>query len=63
MKVVLMCLLVLRIVPWRRMLGLCVGEAGVVVWPGLDGQNAPGLVQHTLAWSGVLCDACSASLV
>ncbi len=60
---VLMCLLVLCTVQWRRMLGLCVGEAGVVVCLGFDGQNVPGLVQHILAWTGELCDACSPSLV
>ncbi len=43
--------------------GLCAGGAGVAVCLGLDGQNVPGLVQHTLAWTGVLCDACSPSLV
>jgi hypothetical protein len=40
-----------------------VGGAGVAVCPGLDGQNVPGLVQRTLAWTGVLCDACSPNLV
>ncbi len=60
---VLMCLLVLRIVQWHRMLGLCVGGAGVAVCLGLDGQNMPGLVQRTLAWTGVLRYTCSPSLV
>jgi hypothetical protein len=45
------------------MLGLCVGGAGVEVCLGLDGQNMPGLIQCTLAWTGVLRDACSPSLV
>ncbi len=58
-----MCLLVLGIVQWCRMLGLCVGGAGVVIWLGLNSQNAPGLVQRTLAWTSVLRDTCSPSLV
>jgi hypothetical protein len=58
-----MCLLVLQIVGWRHMLGLCVDGAGVAIYPELDGQNMPELVQHTLAWTGVLRDACSPSLV
>ena len=60
---VLMCLLILCIVQQRRMLGLCVGEAGVAVYPGFDGQNMSGLIQRTLAWTGVLRDDCSPSLV
>ncbi len=60
---VLMCLLVLRIVRCCRMLGFCVGGAGVAVCLGLDGQTMPGIVQRTLAWTGVLRDACSPRLV
>ncbi len=39
------------------------GGAGDAVYPELDGQNVPGLILRTLAWTSEHRDACSPSLV